>query len=877
MTRRAPSHLLATLGLSSALLLTPVFAVAAQHDNHAGHNHAHGKPPAFAQSALNRARATAATTDFVAAHKEWAQARGASNKAANLEKLIAKAEARREMMAELIEANPAEALRIAIPEDKQVGMPAEVLDLLEQRISVEGDLAVVYEDYEDGQHKLRHFVNTAYGERFELRFSKEQRKKLKSGLKVNATGLFFGQSGSENTSVDGDLIIETSDDGNLLLADNGTGTSGTAYDLPNAMGAQNTLVILVNFQDKPSEKPWTVTEANNLVFGTVNDFMQENSSDQTWVSGNTAGWFTIPVNSTECDGFAIESHAKQAAQAAGYNLSSYDRFVFAFPKNACGYSGMGQVGAVPSSTWINGSLILRTVAHELGHNMGLHHSHALECGDTTLGSSCTSQEYGDTLDIMGYSGTVGHFNAFQKEQLGWLSADNVINVTASGSHTLVPAELLTNSAKVLKVFKEVDSTTGQNTHYYVEFRQPIGFDTQITDRGVVNSTNIFNGVIVHQGTQQVGNSSYLLDMTPGSEFVDMKDPALTDGFSFTDSAAGITLTTESTSSSQALVSVDFSGGQTPTCTYNNPGVSVTPGTSDWVEAGTTYTYTVTVSNNNSSACSSSTYDLSKGIPSGWSAVLGQTSLNIASGSSASTTITLTSPTNAANGFYDFSVSAASGGYSATDNATYVVNTVSNSAPTAQNDTATTNENTAVTISVLSNDTDPDGDSLSVTSVSGVNGSAVINSNGTITFTPANGFSGTEVFSYSISDGNGGSDSASVSVTVNPTNTTTNSAPIALSDSAVMSSITSITVPVLNNDYDPDGDSLTVTGVTQGNKGSVRLNSDGTLTYTPAKRFKSGDSFSYTISDGAKSASATVTVQLQESGGDSGGKGNGKKR
>jgi hypothetical protein len=81
--------------------------------------------------------------------------------------------------------------------------------------------------------------------------------------------------------------------------------------------------------------------------------------------------------------------------------------------------GAATVGGNPSQTWCNGRLDLWLIGHEMGHNFGLQHSHALECGVTTLGSNCQSFEYGDHLDIMG-NFTTGHFNAFQKAQLGWL-------------------------------------------------------------------------------------------------------------------------------------------------------------------------------------------------------------------------------------------------------------------------------------------------------------------------------------------------------------------------------------------------------------------------------------------------------------------------
>uniref|UniRef100_UPI00165F13C9 Ig-like domain-containing protein n=1 Tax=Sulfurimonas indica TaxID=2508707 RepID=UPI00165F13C9 len=91
----------------------------------------------------------------------------------------------------------------------------------------------------------------------------------------------------------------------------------------------------------------------------------------------------------------------------------------------------------------------------------------------------------------------------------------------------------------------------------------------------------------------------------------------------------------------------------------------------------------------------------------------------------------------------------------------------NNNPVAADDTATTDEDTAVTISVLGNDTDVDGDSLIVTSATAANGTVTINNDGTITYTPNQDFNGSDTIIYSISDGNGGTDTATVNITVTP--------------------------------------------------------------------------------------------------------------
>ena len=83
-------------------------------------------------------------------------------------------------------------------------------------------------------------------------------------------------------------------------------------------------------------------------------------------------------------------------------------------------------------------------------------------------------------------------------------------------------------------------------------------------------------------------------------------------------------------------------------------------------------------------------------------------------------------------------------------------------PLATNDTATTAFNTAVTIQVLTNDSDPNGDALSITSITqGAHGAVTLNGGITVTYTPTEGYSGADSFTYTISDGNGGTSTATV--------------------------------------------------------------------------------------------------------------------
>ena len=89
----------------------------------------------------------------------------------------------------------------------------------------------------------------------------------------------------------------------------------------------------------------------------------------------------------------------------------------------------------------------------------------------------------------------------------------------------------------------------------------------------------------------------------------------------------------------------------------------------------------------------------------------------------------------------------------------------------------------------------------------------------------------------------------------------NDFPVAVDDSDSIAEDGSSTVDVLVNDSDVDGDILSVLSVTQGSNGSVTDNGDGTVTYTPDLDFNGLDSYTYTVSDGALTDTATVTVTV----------------
>jgi len=181
----------------------------------------------------------------------------------------------------------------------------------------------------------------------------------------------------------------------------------------------------------------------------------------------------------------------------------------------------------------------------------------------------------------------------------------------------------------------------------------------------------------------------------------------------------------------------------------------------------------------------------------------------------------------------------------------------NDPPAAENDDAATSEDIPVIIDVLDNDSDPDGDLLSVDWVGQPDRGSVANNGGDVTYTPDPNFHGTDTFRYAATDGNGGQAEAAVTVVVSPVN----DPPMAQDDSKSVAEDTSLTIDVLANDSDPDGDSITVQSVTQPGNGTA-TNAGVDVSYLPHPNFHGIDTFTYTIADGHGGTSiAQVTVAV----------------
>jgi DNA/RNA endonuclease G (NUC1) len=189
-------------------------------------------------------------------------------------------------------------------------------------------------------------------------------------------------------------------------------------------------------------------------------------------------------------------------------------------------------------------------------------------------------------------------------------------------------------------------------------------------------------------------------------------------------------------------------------------------------------------------------------------------------------------------------------------------------PDAVSDSSTIAEDSgANSINVLGNDSDVDGDTLTVTAVTqGARGSVAITGGGTgVSYTPAANFFGSDSFTYTIGDGQGNSDTATVNVTVN----NVNDAPVAGADNYATNSNTTLNIAapgVLANDSDIDSPVLTAVRVSGSGPthGSLTLNTDGSFSYIPVQDYTGPDGFSYRAFDGTDySNPATVSLTIND--------------
>ena len=191
-----------------------------------------------------------------------------------------------------------------------------------------------------------------------------------------------------------------------------------------------------------------------------------------------------------------------------------------------------------------------------------------------------------------------------------------------------------------------------------------------------------------------------------------------------------------------------------------------------------------------------------------------------------------------------------------------VNSVNDTPVAVPDGPISVNEDASVIVSVLTNDTDVEGDTLTIVDVTAApaHGTVVISADKkAITYTPSANYFGPDAFQYRITDGNSTSAAAAVSVTV----VSVNDPPVAVADPLVVTAEdVPVAINVVGNDTDPEGQTLTPVISVAPLHGTTRVNANGTITYTPAPNYNGGDSFTYRASDGSSQNALSNPIVIQ---------------
>ena len=220
----------------------------------------------------------------------------------------------------------------------------------------------------------------------------------------------------------------------------------------NPFGAQRTVVLLVNFASNPVQ-PYTTATARNTVFTTTSNWDLENSYQQTWLTGDVFGWYTIALSPTRSATTARwPAQARPAATAAGVNLVEL-LSTTSTPSRACGVQLVGprvRGRQLRRSAWINGSLSAHGRRARDGARLRpLPLALAATAAPSSSVRRARSTEYGDVLDIDGGQSRTTSTRFRRSGSAGWRygSSPPIKTVTSSGTYTIDPYESLGSSSE----------------------------------------------------------------------------------------------------------------------------------------------------------------------------------------------------------------------------------------------------------------------------------------------------------------------------------------------------------------------------------------------------------------------------------------------
>lgn len=333
------------------------------------------------------------------------------------------------------------------------------------------------------------------------------------------------------------------------------------------LGGRKTAVIAVNFADNTSQ-PWTLAQLRQRVFtgaDSTSAFFSEESYGRVFLTGKSGnldgdvyGYYTINAASGGCNFQSWASQAKSKAVSDGFVESLYDHVMYVFPQQSgCPWAGLAYLPGTES--WINGSPSTLVTAHELGHNLGLHHAGSWNCtsggAQVTISPSCTLNEYNDPFDVQG-NHAARHSHGWHLQRLGYLEESNVQTISASGTYSMTSALASTSQPTTLRIPRTYGSGGNVVDWYYLEIRERGGvFDNFSPLDPVVGGVSIRVN-----DDPALSTRSKLLDAHPATGGI--ANAPLAPGETFSDGQVSVTAV--SAGGGDATVSIIVPGGPVDT-------------------------------------------------------------------------------------------------------------------------------------------------------------------------------------------------------------------------------------------------------------------------------------------------------------------------
>ena len=504
---------------------------------------------------------------------------------------------RGELMQQLAKTDPKAFLLNVIPETSWAKLPAAAQAAVERRTQIRGIVVVLHIDDFSNPRNSRFEYHLHSGNRqLNLHFAGNS-PALLSGTTVEIDGYQIGES-----------VIATGDTGGLTIV-------AAPSPTPESVGLQNTLAILITAPGQPAHPTKDQMEA--LIFNNqFQQFYEEQSYGKVRFTGHVTDWISVPNDLTTACGSGIGLEATPAIRSYiienGIDLAAYNRIVYIVNTGPSGggcantgpfdytfnsktyHASFATVGYSDSAWDRNGMTGFQYVlAHEMGHALGVKHANSWDCSGVSLENNCWHNEYGNDYDVMGSGRYAAHFNAFYKDYLGWFDTADKVDIRSTGVYSLAPIESASGTRAGVINNPALVALDPLAQPTYLEYRQPIGFDRLLPERGIGLHINqvIYSGVF--DPFTRIINANH--SSAPTDHY-----KVLEDGSTFTWSARGITLGPSATASSTEETATFRVSLFQPVCVRAAPtlqiGLPQSISTGSWAGIG------FDVTNNDATSC-----------------------------------------------------------------------------------------------------------------------------------------------------------------------------------------------------------------------------------------------------------------------------------